>query len=47
MARTVSEGFLAQSQLQNLHVGTTPKALLAELAAPPAQPGQKDDYSRV
>lgn len=48
MARTVSEGFLAQSQLQNLHVGIDPKALLAELAAlVPAHPGQKDDYSRV
>jgi len=48
MARTVSEGFLLESQLQNLRVGTEPSALLAELAAlVAARPSQKDDYSRV
>jgi uncharacterized protein (TIGR00730 family) len=43
MEHTVAEGFLSQSQLQNLHVGTDPQALLDELAARAiGSPGQAD-----
>jgi uncharacterized protein (TIGR00730 family) len=48
MEHTASEGFLAPSQLQNLHVATDPQALLDELAARAiGSPGQAEDFSRV
>lgn len=48
MARTVSEGFLAQAQMENLVVGTEAPALLANLAQLAAgTQSQRDDYSRV
>lgn len=48
MEHTASEGFLARSQLQNLHVATDPQALLDQLAARAiGSPGQPEDFSRV
>ena len=48
MEHTVGEGFLAPAQLHNLHVGTDPQALLADLASRVVgESGHADDYSRV
>ena len=47
MDRTVSEGFLSDSQRNNLQVGSDPEALLLTLALMAAPAGAKDDYSRV
>lgn len=47
MDRTVREGFLSDSQRNNLQVGGDPEALLLALASMAAPAGAKDDYSRV
>ena len=47
MDRTVSEGFLSDSQRSNLQVGNEAEALLLKLAALAAPSGAADDYSKV
>lgn len=47
METTVTEGFLARSQLANVQVGTEPEALLLSLAAQLPLSSAKDDFSRV
>lgn len=47
MDRTVSEGFLSDSQRSNLQVGNEAEALLLKLAALAAPSGASDDYSKV
>ncbi len=47
MDRTVSEGFLSESQRGNLQVGSDPQALLLQLASLAAPAGAADDYSKV
>lgn len=47
MDRTVSEGFLSNSQRSNLQVGNEAEALLLKLAALAAPSGAADDYSKV